>query len=82
MVFQLGGNMKHYIIKNPTVRKVLNRGFEPVTYHTEQCIVSGWIYKTGKKWMYFYSPSTGNKRLRLEERKHMRILVDTKKDKN
>jgi hypothetical protein len=63
-----------YKIRNPTTRKVRNRGFEPVTWHNADRIVSGWIYKTGRKWFYFFSPSTGRKRLPLSERSHMRAI--------
>lgn len=65
-------------IKNPTVRKVRNRGFEPVVYHrttkTECRIVSGWIYKEGRLYLYFNSPSTGRLRLPKTERRHMRAI--------
>jgi len=63
--------MKH-IIKKPTVRKVRNRGFIPVVYHSARGQVSGWIYKEGRKWMHFYSPSLGNKKLPLKEKRYMR----------
>lgn len=61
-----------YLIKNPTVRKVINRGFEPVIYHSEHGQVSGWIYKEGREYLYFYSPSLGNKRLLKAARRYMR----------
>ena len=65
--------MKH-IIKNPTVRKVVNRGFMPVTFHSPQGFVSGWIYARGHKWLRFYSPSTGNLKLALDQERHMTRL--------
>lgn len=52
-----------YYIKDPTVRKVRNRGFKPVTYHSEYGFTSGWIYKEGTKWLHFYSPTLGKKKL-------------------
>lgn len=63
-----------HIIKNPTVRKVMNRGFEPVNYHSSRGIVSGWIYKRARKYLHFYSPSLGNKKLPLDSERHMTKL--------
>ena len=62
--------MKH-TIKNPTVRKVINRGFTPVTYHCQRGFVSGWIYARGHKWLRFYSPSTGTMKIAIAEECHM-----------
>ena len=45
-----------WFIKNPTVRKVKNRGWIPVWYHGERDQRPGWVYKEGRKWLYFYSP--------------------------
>lgn len=52
-----------WFIKDPTIRKVRNRGWKPVTYHSDEGFTSGWIYKEGTKWLYFCSPSLGRKRL-------------------
>jgi|TARA_R100001224_G_scaffold61548_1_gene36746 hypothetical protein len=52
-----------WFIKDPTVRKVRNRGWRPVTYHSDTGFVSGWIYKESGKWLHFYSPSYGKRRL-------------------
>tara|TARA_R110000851_G_scaffold247175_2_gene399680 strand:- start:1458 stop:1682 length:225 start_codon:yes stop_codon:yes gene_type:complete len=52
-----------YIIKNPTVRKVKNRGFKPVWYFGKHGWSAGWVFKEGTKWLYFYSPTVGKKRL-------------------
>jgi len=54
-----------WFIKDPTVRKVINRGWRPVWYHSDDCggNNAGWIYKEGRKWLYFYSPGLGRKRL-------------------
>ena len=65
-------------IKNPTIRKVKNRGLEPVAYHFKRSghsrVAFGWINKVGRKWMSFFSPSTGAMRVLITERKHMRPL--------
>lgn len=66
--------VKKHIIKNPTIRKVRNRGFEPVNWHHGEGVASGWIWKTGRKYLYFYAPSTGNKRVPLAERANMRAI--------
>ena len=52
-----------WFIKHPTVRKVKNRGFKPVWYHSDYGYTAGWIYKEGTKWLHFYSPTLGRKRL-------------------
>ena len=56
-------NKSEWFIKDPTVRKVRNRGWTPVWYHGERDQRPGWVYKEGRKWLYFYSPSLGRKRL-------------------
>lgn len=70
--------MRHGDIKDPTVRKVRNRGFTPVVYHqhnTHVCRqVSGWIIKEARKYLYFNSPTTGRLRLLKTERQHMREI--------
>ena len=55
--------MESYIIKDATVRKVRNRGFTPVWYHSPYGWTAGWIYKTGRDWVYFYSATLGKVRL-------------------
>ena len=59
-----------WFIKNPTVRKVKNRGWKAVTYHSEWGYPSGWIYKEGTKWFHFYSPSLGRKRISKNSKLH------------
>ena len=53
----------NYYIKDATIRKVKNRGWKPVTYHSDHGYTTGWIYKEGTKWFHFYSPSLGKKRI-------------------
>ena len=50
-------------IKNPTVRKVKNRGWAPVWYHSDFGWTAGWVYKEGTKYHHFYSPTLGKKRI-------------------
>jgi hypothetical protein len=45
--------MSEYAIKNPTLRKVRNRGYEPVTVWRGGWY-SGWRVKVGTKWQYIY----------------------------
>jgi hypothetical protein len=52
-----------YFIKDPTVRKVKNRGWTPVWYHSDFGWTAGWIYKEGTKYHHFYSPTLGKKRI-------------------
>lgn len=64
----------NHIIKEPTVRKVRNRGFTPVVYHCHYGMVSGWIYARGRKYLRFYSPSTGNMKLGFDQERYMRAI--------
>ena len=38
-------NKSEWFIKDPTVRKVKNRGWKPVWYHSDRDQRPGWIYK-------------------------------------
>lgn len=60
-------------IKNPTIRKVRNRGFTPISYHHDSGIHNGWIYKTGTKWNHAMFPSLG--RIRIS-RENMRFVTE------
>ena len=63
------------MIKNITSRKVRNRGFTPVRYRcAANRAVNGFVVKRGRKWMTFYSPSTGRKRIPLTEERYMEEL--------
>jgi len=63
-------------IKQPTLRKIRNRGFEPVKYQLPgaQGFAYGWIYKRGRKLIHFRSPCTGRMRVPLEEERYMIAL--------
>ena len=65
--------MKH-LIKNPTIRKVRNRGFTPVRYHHESGFHDGWIYKVGTKWTYARFPSLGNVRISKADMRYVKEL--------
>lgn len=64
--------------KNPTTRKVLNAGLEPVIYHTpgkSSQIVSGAILKRGRKYLHFWSPSfdhSGIRKVPIQHEQYMR----------
>ena len=61
-------------IKNPTKRKVRNRGFTPVRYHHYSGIDYGWIYKFGTKWNHARFPSLGNVRISKGDMRFVREL--------
>ena len=61
-------------IKNPTIRKVRNRGFQPISYHHDSGIHNGWIYKVGTKWTHARFPSLGNVRIRKTEMRYVKEL--------
>jgi hypothetical protein len=58
-------------IKDPTIRKVRNRGFTPICYHTDMGYQNGWIYKEGRKRLYIHLVSSGNHRVPKSERRYM-----------
>lgn len=41
-------------IRNPTLRKVRNRGFVPVRYQTDGGFYHGWIVKHGREYVHVY----------------------------
>ena len=61
-------------IKNPTKRKVRNRGFTPVRYHHDSGIHNGWIYKVGTKYNHARFPSLGNVRISKAAMRFVREL--------
>ena len=65
--------MKHSI-KNPTIRKVRNRGFTPVRYHHESGFHNGWIYKQTPTYMFARFPALGRKKLSKAEMRFVRYL--------
>lgn len=64
---------KFKVIKNPTVRKLKNRGLKPVWYRTNEGCFTGWVEKRGRKWMYFRfaADQTKRKRIPLSEERYM-----------
>lgn len=61
-------------IKDPTIRKVRNRGFTPIAYFHDSGVHNGWIYKTGTKWTHAMFPSLGRVRISRENMKHVKEL--------
>ena len=61
-------------IKNPTTRKVKNRGFTPIAYHTENGVYNGWVYKQTPKYTFARFPALGRKRLEKSELRFVRYL--------
>ena len=62
-------------IKNPPIRKVRNRGFIPISYHSDKYgIQNGWIYKTGHKWTHAHFPSLGNVRISKANLRYVKEL--------
>lgn len=55
-----------------TYRKVLNRGFTPCWYKTDNGERVGFIEKRGTKWMYFrFTADDTRKRIPLSEERYM-----------
>jgi hypothetical protein len=61
-------------MKNPTTRKVRNRGFSPVIYHTDHGQFSCWIEKEGRKLLHVRFTDGALRRVPKAERRYMREL--------
>lgn len=66
--------MSNPTIKNPTIRKVKNRGFTPICYHHDTGVHTGWIYKTGTKWTHAMFPSLGRVRISKQNLRYVRAI--------
>jgi hypothetical protein len=66
-------------IKNPTLRKVVNRGFEPVSYRLPNNqggqVVNCWIHKRGRKLLHIHIIGVGNRRVPKTEERFMLPLA-------
>ena len=61
-------------IKNPTTRKVRNRGFTPISYRSDDGVYSGGIYKETPKFFFARFPGLGRKKLEKSELRYVRYL--------
>lgn len=59
-----------------TYRKVLNRGFTPVWYHTNRGIVAAFIITRGRKWMKVGFSDGRTRRVKLTEERYMTEWVN------
>lgn len=62
------------MLKEPTLRKVRNRGWEPIAYRTDSGVLNGWVVKRGRKWIHCYFVSTGRKKVKITEERYFRKL--------
>ncbi len=59
-----------------TYRKCLNRGWEPVIYHTDRGTRTAAIIKRGPKWLTIkWADGSGNKRVKTTEERYMRQMT-------
>lgn len=58
-----------------TYRKVLNRGWEPVWYNTNNGTRAAAIMKRGRKWMQIMWADGSKKRVPLTEEQYMRHMT-------
>ncbi len=66
--------MSQYAIANPTTKKVLKKGYEPVRVWLGGWY-GGWRVKTGRKWQYIYVISTGSlKKFKVNDKKKVKPL--------
>lgn len=66
--------MSQYAIENPTMQKVLDRGYVPVKVWLDGWY-GGWKVKEGYKWQYIYVISTGTlKKFKAKEKKKVQLL--------
>ena len=63
-------------IRNPTTRKVINRGFEPIVYQMETGQHTGWIYKEGTKLLHVYLIGIGHRKVARSARRSMTNPVE------
>ncbi len=63
-------------IHNPTTRKVVNRGFEPICYQMETGQHTGWIYKEGRTLLHIYLIGIGHRKVAQSERRSMSNPVE------
>ena len=62
-------------IKEPTIRKIKNRGWIPVQYHTETGFEYGWIIDETPKYITIrMQGAEKNKRVPKKERRYMKEL--------
>ena len=61
-------------IKNPTTRKVRNRGFTPISYRSDDGVYNGWIYKQTPTYTFARFPALGRKKLSKAELRFVREL--------
>jgi hypothetical protein len=48
-------------INEPTIRKVINRGWIPVVWHSPYGYRNGWIWKIGRKYIYLRADNSVKK---------------------
>ena len=69
--------MESTTIKGPvTFRKVVNRGFTPVWYHTSQGSVAAYIIARGRVWMKLGFSDGRVRKVRLSEERYMTEWVN------
>ena len=67
---------QHIISGRPTIRRVRNRGWEPVKYVREDGTVYGWIFKRGTKLIHIHIQGVGDRRVALAEEQFMTALEE------
>jgi len=66
--------MSRYAIENPTITKVLDRGYVPVIVWLGGWY-GGWLVKVGRKWQHVYVISTGSlKKFKVNDSKQVKVL--------
>lgn len=61
----------NYARELSSARKMRSRGFVPVAYKMHDQTAYGCVVKRGRKWITFYSASTGKKRVHMSEEDYM-----------
>lgn len=62
------------MINNPTIRKVRNRGFTPVVYHTDEGMYSCWVEKEGRKLLHVRFADGRVRRVPKTEARYMKEI--------
>ena len=61
-------------MKNPTYRKVVNRGFTPIQYHTRYGQYTCWIEKVGRKLLHVRFTDGRLKKVPMTETRYMKAI--------
>lgn len=63
-------------MKHITYRKLRNRGYQPVWYHTNRGIIVAYIISRGRVWMKIGLTDGRTKKVRMSEERYMKEMIN------